>query len=217
MLRTLATNLQHEARLAVSASRLAPRRALHASCQRLNESPSTAPPEVTEHSEAPAGLTVKEKKPRKRKEPKESKEPKPKREKLPKEPKPVVKSVLQEGKLLQQLRDIERPGQSISLEDVERYRPEESDPDFYHPKYPEEYELRLNNLDKHFNKQQMYDVLKLYDIRRPSSKFSKKRCAALVLEKWGWPRPGTHDRTTVTRGPCSTGSFTPRSCIEFAI
>lgn len=163
----------------------------------MNESSSSEVPGV----EASAEVKPKAKQIRAKEE---TREPKPKKQKTEKEPKPLAKSVLQEGKLLKQLLDIERPGQSISLEDVERYRPRDSEPDTWHPEYPQRYKLRLGELQKHFNRQQLYDILKLYDISRPGSHSPKKNFASLLLDKWGWPRPDSRDRTKVTQGMYAT-------------
>ncbi|KAJ3547583.1 hypothetical protein NMY22_g1590 [Coprinellus aureogranulatus] len=119
MLKTFATTFQQEARLACCTSRLVTQRSFHGTRQCLNESPlphvplAVVPGSVAEEQ-------PKAKRTRAKKELKSLRQKKEKASKVPKEPKPVVKSILQEGKLLQQLRDIERPGQSVLLEDVER-------------------------------------------------------------------------------------------------
>lgn len=105
------------------------------------------------------------------------------------EAEPVRASILQEGKLLKELRDIERPGQKLTIEDVEQYRPRHRTPDPTSRSYPEEYQKVLQRLEKAFSRGQFYEIAKLFGELSPPVNKPKRVYATLVLEKWGWPSP----------------------------
>ncbi|KAF6766296.1 hypothetical protein DFP72DRAFT_13505 [Ephemerocybe angulata] len=181
MLRTLATTFQ-EGRLVASAARILSRRPLHSSRPYYDNLPSITPDKP---------LSEGEKKPRKRKTPADrpaKKEPAEKATKK-KASKPVVKSVLQENRLIKDLNETERPGQTITVDDVEKYRNIELTPDPSSPDYPQQFKRRLQALEKAFNGDQLHDILKLYGIQQSLSKRTKRHCASLILETWGWVRP----------------------------
>ena len=122
---------------------------------------------------------------------------KPRKTKRKVEDEPIVKSVLQESKLRQQLDEFERPGQAITLEDVERYRPTSvADPSG--SDYAEQRKKAQLALEKPFTKGQLYDIAKLYGIE-PASDRTKRHYASLVMEKWGWVTPEA--RKVVTQSP----------------
>lgn len=129
---------------------------------------------------------------------------KPRKTKKKVESEPIVKSVLQESKLRQQLDEFERPGQVITLEDVERYRPTSvADPSG--SDYAELRKKAQLALEKPFTKSQLYDIAKLYGIK-PASDRTKRHYASLVMEKWGWVTPEA--RKVVTQSAL-TSSIAP--------
>lgn len=167
MLRTLASSL-HEGRLGLSASRRSTSRSLTISKICYSDAqPTSSPP-------APEGA----KKRRKRMT-----------SVAKQEAEPVRASILQEGKLLKELRDIERPGQKLTIEDVEQYRPRHRTPDPTSRSYPEEYQKVLQRLEKAFSRGQFYEIAKLFGELSPPVNKPKRVYATLVLEKWGWPSP----------------------------
>ena len=92
-----------------------------------------------------------------------------------------------ESKLRQQLDEFERPGQAITLEDVERYRPTSvADPSG--PDYAERRKKAQLALEKSFNKSQLFDIARLYGIE-PAADRTKRHYASLIMEKWGWVTP----------------------------
>ncbi|RXW24786.1 hypothetical protein EST38_g1095 [Candolleomyces aberdarensis] len=163
MLRTLATALQEGGLSASSSRRLLTKPPVCTWRRCFSDSLADTPPAVGTGTE------------------------KPKKTKRKAQNEPIIKSVLQESKLRQQLDEFERPGQAITLEDVERYRPT-SVADPAGSDYAEWRKMAQLPLEKSFNKSQLYDIAKLYGIK-PAADRTKRHYASLIMEKWGWVTP----------------------------
>ncbi|KAJ3853807.1 hypothetical protein EV368DRAFT_81215 [Lentinula lateritia] len=97
------------------------------------------------------------------------------------------RNLLEESKIQSYLDHIAETGNTVTLADITRLRPNvHSDPET--PEYEEEYNALIDRLCRSFSKKQLYSFVKMLEIEG-SRKGSAKRYSAvqIVEDGWNWP------------------------------
>lgn len=95
-------------------------------------------------------------------------------------------SLLVESKVKDFLDHVESIKDTLSVEDLERYRPNHR-PVPTSPEFEGQYNALCDTLIRAFTKQQLRAFLKLYGLHLPA-KFTKPAHAAMIMEDvWSWP------------------------------
>jgi hypothetical protein len=93
-------------------------------------------------------------------------------------------SIVENSKIRQHLDHIESTKHNLSLEDVERYKPNRT-PDSRQPTYDTKYREIQNALTQSFTKPQLRRFLTLYRLSSPPSSSGKNIFVEILMKQWG--------------------------------